>query len=623
MLRRLAALAAIVFVVGGLGLHVQAQGGTEILFQDNFSSDQGLWSTGPRDSGDRVIEGGQLRITDLDASGSTSSYLDSDYIFGNLEIEFDTTLLSGNDRGWHMLLLRYQDSDNYHGFAFTAAGRVYGFTTSNGERTVWQGNEDSASVRTGFGLVNHVRVTATGTTLRFTINGELVAETDQPGSMEGRVALSVSAPSGDHANGDTVVAFDNMVIRGEGKTTGQDTTQADNAPERLAVSMDYENALQALLEPGTFRSFEDNNKDGAPDSYSFLMPQEEPVPGVTLHQAVAIDVTNQTGAMVISTNNTTSETQEFSYTVAIPKAFAAHVDDLTIDPPPTAIINPDPVVVVGISSDPEGTTSTVIATNQVRNGGTELNDLVGTFQAFQYERARQFCLDTERDPNRLRCFLGIAEKLPNHITEADCDDIAATLDYINRPDRDDLYLTCRAIQTRDIWECSRIEHAGDRNTCVSKLGEAMERRCLYLTGEAEAICQQETAAVMRGETSEAGQTTSTPVPSSDDATIPQAGIWNYAETRSIDVTGSSLPLMNYPVEITVSDSGAVVVVNHQGVFADEFLRAEPGLYRFEDPPRGDDIYGIDTTLTVESPGRMVLQQRIGPAITEATLTFVE
>lgn len=214
MFRRLAVLAALALVTGGLGLAAHAQGGIGIVYQDDFSTDTGAWEIGPRDSGERVIESGQLRITDFDTYGTTSSRLDRSFVFKDVDVEFDTTLLSGNDRGWHVILLRYQDSDNYHGMGFHAGGRVYGFTVRNGERTIWQDSEDFAAIRTGFGQVNHVRATAIGTTLRFYINGELVIVTDQPAPLEGRVGFSVSAPSGDSANGPTEVAFDNLVIRG-------------------------------------------------------------------------------------------------------------------------------------------------------------------------------------------------------------------------------------------------------------------------------------------------------------------------------------------------------------------------------------------------------------------------
>ncbi len=187
------------------------QSDTEIVFQDDFSTDSGAWTIGPRDSGDRAIEGGQLRITDLDTNVTTTSYLDRTYT--DLDIEFDTVLLSGSDRGWHVVYLRYQDKDNYHGFAFHLGGKIYGFTMLNGERTEWQNIAPSSAIRTSFGAINHVRAIATGTTLRFYINGELVAETNQSAPMEGRVAVSVSAPSGDYANGPTEIAFDNVVIR--------------------------------------------------------------------------------------------------------------------------------------------------------------------------------------------------------------------------------------------------------------------------------------------------------------------------------------------------------------------------------------------------------------------------
>ncbi|GAB4574479.1 MAG: hypothetical protein Kow0077_21220 [Anaerolineae bacterium] len=492
------------------GVALAQDGGTPVVFRDDFSADTGNWSTGARDSGLRAIEGGQLRITDFDARGTTGSYLVEEFVFGDLEIELDTTLLSGDDRGWHLVLLHYQDSDNYHGFAFTAAGRVYGFTVLAGERTVWQESTTFPAVHTGFGQVNRVRALIDGSTVQFYINGALVTEATPPELPPGRVGVSVSAPSGEHANGPTEVAFDNVVIHATmpaDSFKGVGVAQVDSSPGRLEVSVGYENALQALLEPGTFRDFEDKDGDGAPDAYSFLMPIEEPIPGVVLHQAIAIDVTNQTGAVVLSTTNSTGVNRQFSYTLVIPKAFAAHVDELTINPPPTAIVDPDPVVVLGISSDPESPASTVITVNEVRHGGNSLNDLANTFLAFQYERVRQFCEETERDPNRIRCFLSLAEHFPNHVTETDCDDIAATLDEIGRPDRDDLFLTCRAILTRDIWECSRVEHVGDRSTCERKLGDAMERRCLYLTGEAETVCQQEAASVMQAGTLAQGEST--------------------------------------------------------------------------------------------------------------------
>lgn len=229
-------IVGVLVIMAGIAPLAFAQSGAGILFQDDFGSDTGAWRTGPRDTGDRVIAGGSLRITDLPLTYSTTSYLD-DQTFTDLTIELDTTLLSGDDRGWHMVLLRYQDSENFHGFAFTATGRVNGFTILNGERIRWQESITHPAIRTGFGQVNHVRIEADGPTLRFYINGELVTQTEQPGPAEaGKVALSVSAPSGDDAIQETVVAFDNVVIRGAGSDQPTKILNSAASGDTLRVS---------------------------------------------------------------------------------------------------------------------------------------------------------------------------------------------------------------------------------------------------------------------------------------------------------------------------------------------------------------------------------------------------
>ena len=228
---------------------------------------------GPRDSGDRAIEGGQLRITDFDTNFTTTSYLE--HIYADLELEFDTVLLSGNDRGWHVVYLRYQDNDNYHGFGFHAGGRVYGFTVLDGERRVWQDAADSAAIRTGYGQVNHVRATATGTTLRFYINDQLVTETNQAAPLEGRVAFSVSAPSGNSSNGPTEVAFDNVVIRapveGAQPVDLSSLESADYAA--IAASIPPPIAPERIQQTG-------DNGTGLPAYLTYDFEPEEIAPGV-------------------------------------------------------------------------------------------------------------------------------------------------------------------------------------------------------------------------------------------------------------------------------------------------------------------------------------------------------
>ena len=165
--------------------------------------------------------------------------------FQDSEVEFDTTLLSGNDRGWHVLLLRYQDRDNYHGIEFPR--RRAGVRLHHTERRAYRmaGCADFAAIRTGFGQVNHVRVTATGTTLRFYINGQLVTETDQAGPLAGRMGFSVSALSGDSANGPTEVAFDNLVIRGPTADSGP--ASAENGMTAGAIPALYFRTISAPI----------------------------------------------------------------------------------------------------------------------------------------------------------------------------------------------------------------------------------------------------------------------------------------------------------------------------------------------------------------------------------------
>ncbi|MFC1960935.1 TolB family protein [Chloroflexota bacterium] len=339
-------------------------------------------------------------------------------------------------------------------------------------------------------------------------------------------------------------------------SAGSTPVTANTGPSNtLEIDMAFESLLAELTAPGEFTIMDEDN-NGQPDSYMYTT-REAPANGQELMQAVTFYPENNSGRIALIFMSDTAQPQQMSYTLDIPKSFAAHVDDLAFSHTPTQIIDPDPVVMFNMSSDSEDNVI-LLESNSVQADGDDVTTVLHVLQGFQYERVRRHCI--AEDPtsyNRMVCFRLAASTFPNHVTEADCDEIACITDQLNLG-RDDHYLTCRAILTRDAWECSRITDSTQAQTCTNNLELAMQRRCEYLTGAEEAICLTEggiTGGNTTTDNTDSNQSASGNQETSNN-TLPREGAWLMSGQMSSDHWEGVEPSGDEPITLRQCGAGS-------------------------------------------------------------------
>ena len=237
--------------------------------------------------------------------------------------------------------------------------------------------------------------------------------------------------------------------------------------------------------PGELTIYDDDH-NGIPESYAYTFAPVAPVPGVELVQVAALMADSQEGAVVLAATNTTDQPQHFQYTLAIPKAFAAHVDDLGFLDGLPEVIDPDPVVVFDISTDPNSTTTITTQSYSVQADGQDLASVMNVFYGFEYERLVRSC-DGFESIDRARCYRAAMLNFPNQVTDTDCDNFSGVLDDFGHT-QEDWYLACRAIVTRDGWECTRLDSHTAQESCANDVYTSLKNGCHYLTDEPEAAC---------------------------------------------------------------------------------------------------------------------------------------
>ena len=241
----------------------------------------------------------------------------------------------------------------------------------------------------------------------------------------------------------------------------------------------------AYFTPGELTVYDDDH-NGVPKSYAYTFAPVEPVPGVELVQVAALMADSQEGAVVLVATNTTDQPQHFQHILDIPKSFAAHVNDLGFLDGLPKVIDPDPVVIFDISTDPNSTTTITTQSYSVQADGQDLASVMNVFYGFEYERLVRSC-DGFESIDRARCYRSAMLNFPNQVTEADCANISGvTDDFGNSPE--DWYLACRAIVTRDGWECTRLDSHTAQENCANDVYTSLRSGCRYLTDEPEAAC---------------------------------------------------------------------------------------------------------------------------------------
>jgi hypothetical protein len=181
--------------------------GPIVLFQDDFSSKGNEWFEL------RDADG----ITDFDQDGYRIKIDKPEWVFWStpgisvtdVKIDVDATKIGGPDENEFGVICRYVDENNFYFFTATSDGyfSVNKYVAGEYEFIGMEEFETTDAVHAG-NVLNHLTVECNSNSLRFWINGTLVAETQDDSFTVGDVGLI--AGTADDAGTD--ILFDNMVV---------------------------------------------------------------------------------------------------------------------------------------------------------------------------------------------------------------------------------------------------------------------------------------------------------------------------------------------------------------------------------------------------------------------------
>jgi hypothetical protein len=178
---------------------------SEVLFSDNFSYEADVWDT-PSDE-QWFYEDGWLHLISY-SSNASSTKMRANPHFTDFILEVETKLVRGTDQNWHMVVCRWQDTDNYYDFGITADGYYETQKWVDGNRTTIVPPTNSSYINQGIGAVNLIHIECIGSNLSLSVNGHLLVSVMDTTFTGGNIALATYTRTDTF----TEVAFDNIVV---------------------------------------------------------------------------------------------------------------------------------------------------------------------------------------------------------------------------------------------------------------------------------------------------------------------------------------------------------------------------------------------------------------------------
>lgn len=185
----------------------EEQGG-KLLFQDDFSNPSSGWKRVVADDGVTDYHNGSYRIF-VDTI-NTDVWSNPGLKFNDAVIEVEATKAGGDDNNDFGVICRYQNSDNFYFFVISSDG-YYGIGKVLNGKQMLIGMESmlpTEVIKQG-NATNFIRSECVGSVLRLSVNGELLAETEDSSFTTGDVGLlagSFDVPGTD-------IRFDNFAVR--------------------------------------------------------------------------------------------------------------------------------------------------------------------------------------------------------------------------------------------------------------------------------------------------------------------------------------------------------------------------------------------------------------------------
>ncbi len=181
-------------------------------FADAFVPGQtGDWSLEQDDLGSSAVVNEELVITIV--APNTLQYASlPQKIFGDFALEVDATQRAGPAESSYGILFRMQDDQQFYRFDVTGNG-LYIIERHESDGTWTRLVPDwmpSSALNQGLNVVNRLKVLATGPTMTFYANDELLTQVTDTTLIDGFIGLD----AGTFGGGNLQVSFDNLRITG-------------------------------------------------------------------------------------------------------------------------------------------------------------------------------------------------------------------------------------------------------------------------------------------------------------------------------------------------------------------------------------------------------------------------
>jgi len=178
-----------------------------VLFSDDFSDEAGVWDTYSDEYGSVFYEDGWLHLTNNNPAQFITGTWANQH-FTDFTLELETKLVGGTDNNWHMVICRYQDSDNFYSFRTSGDGYYSMSKMVNGNWIALASVAYSSYINRGVEAVNLIHIECIDSNLSLSVNGHLLWEGVDATFADGDVVLATEALAGTF----TEVAFDNIVV---------------------------------------------------------------------------------------------------------------------------------------------------------------------------------------------------------------------------------------------------------------------------------------------------------------------------------------------------------------------------------------------------------------------------
>jgi len=180
--------------------------GLDVLLEDDFEVLRSVWG----EEGPEIrIEDGALLVGP--ASGTDFWRVNTSGVYDDLDMCVTLTTVAGVEptESKAGAIFWYEDVNNFYVFQYAPNGRASVWRRQRGlwlEQVAWK---DADGANPGDGGVNELRVTATGTTAEFFVNGSLFGEIEgEPPDIGQQIGVFASSPT----SGRAIFSFDELRV---------------------------------------------------------------------------------------------------------------------------------------------------------------------------------------------------------------------------------------------------------------------------------------------------------------------------------------------------------------------------------------------------------------------------